>query len=146
MLVMQSILSRSVLSAVGPSVDTGSYYCGCGRILYQRGDLTCHQQFCDDLPPQPRQMEFHCGCGRIFNFVGKVTSLDISNIVEFAPIQFDPGPCYCLRTGSYKVCGCMGVCVYVCVCVCMCVCMCACQCTRMCACDHCQKPKCIRGV
>ena len=66
-------LSCSALSVVGPSVDIGSFVCGCGRIFHRRGDLTHHQWFCGGQLPQPRQMEFHCGGGRIFRRQGDLT-------------------------------------------------------------------------
>ena len=69
-LILFSLSSQVMLSAVGPPVDV---VCNCGRILHRCGDQTHHQQFCDGLPPQPKRMEFHTVCGRIFHRQGDFT-------------------------------------------------------------------------
>ena len=53
--------------ARGPTVVTGSFVCGCGRIFNRSGDLTRYHKYCSSQPPLPKQKEFYCGCGRMIH-------------------------------------------------------------------------------
>ena len=67
----QTFASRSVPTASGPVVISGSFVCECGRMFRREGDLTRHQNFCDHQPPVTGS--FVCECGRMFRRGGDLT-------------------------------------------------------------------------